>query len=388
MKYKQACDIHYCRTFTSLLVSLGFLFKSKIKKTNILIISSQAFKNNHFNKKIFLRIKPFLNRYFNKIIIINYARNIKNNNFSFIHSSRSESIKKNLKKIKINLNKFNVENVFSGGDDFESILINKLGYKPNFYFTEHGNGNLANAILNEINFYTIKRYLKNYFLISFLQKFLFIINLNYFYPVRYNAYIGVLQKNVPGKIFFNDIFSLDRKFVDLYSVIIKLSEFFKQEKIIKYDFKKKYILFNYSSICLSNDEDTNLKLFKKIKLVIKKNYIVIFKGHPSYKSVKTEKLIKNLRIYLKKNKIKTTIIRKNSLLHNLPSQIIVKLMNIKTVISDISTTIFHISNIFKDVECFLPLNFSLNNCSENIAQNLHKKQKEFYKKIGKSIKFI
>ncbi len=171
-------------------------------------------------------------------------------------------------------------------------------------------------------------------------------------------------------------------------MIVKLSEFIEQRKMIKYTSNKRYILFNYSTICLSNNEKYNSKLFKEIKSIIKKKYIVIFKGHPSYKSLKTEKFIKSLIIYLQKNKIKTIIIKKDSLLHNLPSQILIKLMNIKTVISDISTAIFHISNIFQDVKCFLPLNFSLNNCSESIAQRLYNKQREFYKKIGKRIKFI
>ncbi len=388
MRNKQTCDVHYCRSFTSLLVSLGFIFKYKVKKINILIISSQAFKNNHFNKKIFLKIKPFLKQYFNKIIIINYERNFKNGNLFFIHSQRSKSIKKNLDKIKINFKKINVENVFSGGDDFESVLINKLGYFPNFYFTEHGSGNLANAIFNEVTFDSVKKYFINFFLTSFIQKFFFLIRLSYFYPIRFKAYIGILQKNVPGRILINDIFFLDRKIVDLYEVIKQLSDFLKRKKIFKFNTKKKYILFNYSSICLSDNSDYNVKLFKKIRLIIKKDHIVIFKGHPSYKSLKTEKFIKNLMIYLKKNKIKILVIKKNSLLHNLPSQILVKLMNIKIVISDMSTTIFHISNVYKNINCFLPLNFSLNNCSESIAQRLYNKQREFYKKIGKRIKFI
>ncbi len=388
MKQRQICDIHYCRSFTSLLMSLGYIFKLKIKKINFLIISSQSFNNNHFNKRIFVSIKPFLKKYFNQIIIINYERNLKDNNFSLINSSRSESIKKNLKKIKINFNEFYVENVFSGGDDFESILIKKLGYIPNFYFTEHGDGNLANAILNETNFYSAKKYLFKIFLISFLQKFFFKINLNFFYPVKYKAYLGVLQKNVSGKILINDAFSLDRVVVDLYKVIKKLSKFIEQEKIVKYNSNQKYILFNYSTISLSNNEYYNFRLFKKIKSVIKKNHIVIFKGHPSYKSTKTEKFIKSLIIFLQKNKIKTLIIKKNSLLHNLPSQILVKLIDIKILISDISTSVFHVSNIYKDVICFLPLNFSLNNCSDDVSLELYKKNKKYYKKIGKSIKFI
>jgi len=388
MKQRQTCDVHYCRSFTSLLISLGFIFKCKIKKINILIISSQSLDSNHFNKRIFFAIKPFLKRYFNQIIIINYERNLKDNNFSLINSSRSESIRNNLKKIKINFNKFYVENVFSGGDDFESILIKKLGYIPNFYFTEHGEGNLASAILDETNFFSIKKYLFRVFLISFLQKIFFMINLNFFYPVKYNAYLGVMQKNVSGKIIFNDAFALDRIFVDLYNVIKKLSNFIENEKIIEHNLNQKYILFNYSKLCLSNNKDYNIKLFEKIKSVIKKNHIVIFKGHPSDKFTKTKKFIKSLIFFLEKNNIKTLVLRKNSSLHNLPSQILVKLIDIKIVISDISTSVFHISNIYKDVICYLPLNFSLNNCSHNASLNLFKNKKNYYEKIAKGIKII
>jgi hypothetical protein len=388
MKQRQICDIHYCRTFTSLLISLGYIFKLKIKKINFLIIPSQSFNSNHFNKKIFVSIKPFLDKHFDKIMIINYERILKNNQFSWINSIRSQSIKKNLKKTKINLNKFYVENVFSGGDDFESILIKKLGYKPNFYFTEHGDGNLVGAIKDHRNFLSLQKYLLKTFVISSLQKFLFLFNKNFFYPVKYQAYIGVLQKNVLGKIFINDIFALDRIYVDLRRVIEELSKFIEQKKIIKYNSNKKYVLFSYSTISLSKNKEINFKLFKKIKSIIKKDHVIIFKGHPSYRSHKTEKFIKSLIIFLKQNKIKTLVIKKNNLIHNIPSQILVELMSIKILISDISTAIFHISNIFQKIVCYLPLNFSINNRSDGLPLKKSKYLKEYYKKIGKYCNFI
>ena len=388
MEQIQKCNIHYCRTFTSLLVSIGFLFKFPEKKLNFLIIPSQAFKSNHFNKKIFVSIKPFLKRYFDEIIIINYERILKNDKFSLVNFIRSQSIKKNLIKTKINLNKFYVENVFSGGDDFESVLIKKLGYIPNFYFTEHGDGNLASAILDHSNFLSLQKYLLKTFVITSLQKFLFLLNLNFFYPIKYQAYVGVLQKNVSGKIFFNDIFTLDRIYVDLRKVIEKLSKFIEQKKIIKYNSNKKYILFSYSTLSLSKKKEANHKLFKKIKSIIKKDHVIIFKGHPSYRSNKTEKFIKCLRIFLKQNKIKTLVVKKNNLIHNIPSQILVELMSIKILISDISTAIFHISNIFQKVICYLPLNFSINNRSDGKPLKTNKYLKEYYKKIGKNISFI
>ena len=212
--------------------------------------------------------------------------------------------------------------------------------------------------------------------------------MNYFYPVRYQSYIGVLQKNITGKILINDMFFLEKMNIDLNEIIVKLSKFLKRKKIINLNLKKKYILFNYSTICLSDNINDNLNLFKKLISIIKKDYIVILKGHPSYVSIKTEKFIKDLKAFLKKRKIVTIVVRKNSHIHNIPSQILVKLLNIKIVISDMSTTIFHISNIYRRVKCFLPLNFSTNNCSENIAQSLYNKKKEFFKIIGKGIKFV
>ena len=385
---KQRCNIYYCRTFTSLLISLGYLFKFHLNKFNILIIPSQSFKNNHFNRQIFLLIKPFLQQYFKQIKIVKYERNLKKKKFLFLNSPRSNSVKKNLKKIKINFNQFYVENVLSGGDDFESILIKKLGYIPNFYFTEHGEGNLASAILYESDIFSAKKYLLKIFLISFFQKFLFWININFFYPVKYLAYIGVLQKSITEKIYFNDAFSLNKININLYDVVKKLSNFISKQNVIKKSLKKKYILFNYSAICLSKTKKINYQLFIKLESLIKKDHIVIFKGHPSYRSLQTDLFIKSFLISLKKKNIKILVLKKNSLINNLPTQILVKLMDIKILISDISTSIFHVSNIFKNVNCYMPLNYSFNNRSNYKSNKKNKNLLKFYKKIGKNINFI
>ena len=65
-------------------------------------------------------------------------------------------------------------------NDFESVLIKKLGYIPNFYFTEHGDGNLVSAILDHSNFLSLQKYLLKSFVISSIQKFLFLLNLSFF----------------------------------------------------------------------------------------------------------------------------------------------------------------------------------------------------------------
>lgn len=385
---KQKCNIYYCRTFTSLLISLGYLFKFHLNKFNILILPSQSFKNNHFNRQIFLLIRPFLQEYFKQIKIVNYERKLKKKKFSFLNSPRSNSVKKNLNKIKINFDKFYVENVLSGGDDFESILIKKLGYIPNFYFTEHGDGNLASAISNNSGFFLFKKFLIKSFLISYLKKIFFLLNLNFFYPVRYLGYIGVLQKNITEKIYFNDPFSLNKININLYVVIKRLSDFILKQNIVNKSSNKKYILFNYSSISLSKNKEINFQLFKKLEFLIKKDHIVIFKGHPSYRSLPTDLFIKSFLIFLKKRNIKILVLNKNSLINNLPSQILVKLMNIKILISDISTSIFHVSNIFKNVNCYMPLNYSFNNRPDKRHNKENKSLLRYYKKIGKNINFI
>jgi hypothetical protein len=222
MSQKIRCDIHYCRSFTSLLMSLGYLSLLKNKKFKFLIISSQSIKSNHFNKNFFNFIKPILKKKFNKILIVNYERKINKSKFFNLNKSRSDSIKKNLKKINLNFHKFKIENVFSGGDDFESVLIKILGYKPNFYFTEHGIGNLIDGVIKK------KSSFKD-FLNIFILKLMFKLNVNYFYPVKYRTYIGILQKNISNSVFINSQIIKNKKMVNLSNICFEISRFLKKK---------------------------------------------------------------------------------------------------------------------------------------------------------------
>jgi hypothetical protein len=88
------------------------------------------------------------------------------------------------------------------------------------------------------------------------------------------------------------------------------------------------------------------------------------------------------------NKIKTHKINKKDFMNNLPSQIFVKLYNVRIVISDLSTSVFHLSQMSNDITCYVPLKYCIYNNSKKTAIQKHLKHYKFFKKIGKKINFF
>ena len=129
-------------------------------------------------------------------------------------------------------------------------------------------------------------------------------------------------------------------------------------------------------------------LNKISSLINKKKECILIKGHPVYSSIETEKFIKSMIVFLKKNKIKYYLIKKDSFLKNMPSQIIVKIFKIKKVISDLSTVPFHLGCKKRNIKCYLPLDYAIRNQSHNFYQNRDEKFKDFFYKIGKNVTFI
>ena len=150
------------------------------------------------------------------------------------------------------------------------------------------------------------------------------------------------------------------------------------------------MLFNYSNIIISKDKNEFKKLLKKIvSLINKKNECVLIKGHPDWSSPKTKIFVKSMIIFFKENNIKYQIITRKSFLGKLPAELIVELYKIKKVISDISSTIFQLSNSNKKIKCYLPYTYLIENrfpVKEN-AVHINDWYNTFYV-MGKKIKYI
>jgi hypothetical protein len=384
VKKTNVCDVYYGRTLISIISVLALLEKKKNYNKKILYINNndQKVYKNHLNKKFLDFFKIFLKRYFDEIHYIDYSRNLrkKNNFFSKIFE-RSKNIKLNLKKIDFKIEKnFKISNVYAGGDDFENTLLNKLGYFPKFHYLEHGYGPLRDSI-----YFPVK--LKHQ-LFKSLIKFFYHLKIISYYPIKYQSYVGILVKYISSKKFMNQQLINENNNIDLHIILSKLSKYTLQNKKIKKN-KLNYVLFNYSAFCISKEKKEFNDLLNKISsLINKKKECILIKGHPVYSSIETEKFIKSMIVFLKKNKIKYYLIKKDSFLKNMPSQIIVKIFKIKKVISDLSTVPFHLGCKKRNIKCYLPLDYAIRNQSHNFYQNRDEKFKDFFYKMGKNVTFI
>ena len=384
VKNKNTCDIYYARTFVGLITILALLFKKKNSNRKILFISnsnSAAYKKQ-LDKKILIFFKNFYQQYFDEIHYVNYSRISKTNASFFVgFFERCRQIKINQRKIILKLNKnLKVANIYAGGDDFEILLLNKLGYFPKFHYLEHGYGPLRDAI----NFTPRIKHL----IFNFVIKILYKLNFLSYYPIKYESYVGFLAKNFNNKKFIN--FRLIKKNInlELSKILLELSLYVKKKINLKKK-KFKYVLFNYSAITISDDKLEFQSLLKKIaSLIDKKRECVLIKGHPVISFTKTEDFIKSMIIFFKKNNIKYHLIKRDKFLNKLPSQLIVELFKIKKIFSDLSSPVFHLSNSNKKIKGYVPLNYALKNISTNQYKSRDEKWKDFYYTMGKKVKFI
>ena len=381
-KKPQLCDLYFGRNLISIIIILALLDKEKNQNKKILYISKSKSKNysNHLNKTFLKIIHNFLNQYFDEIHYVNYSRLIKKKGRLGTVLERSKSIKSNEKNIKLELGKnFKVSNIYAGGDDFENLLLNKINNFPKFHLVEHGYGPLRDFI-----FYKVK--LKDRLFCYFI-KILYNLKLISYYPIEYSSYVGTLTKKINYDKFVNCKLISKNKNITLNSILNKIFVYLKNKKKMKKR-KYRYILFNYSSIIISKDKSKFNKLLKNISLLIDKDKeCVLIKGHPNYTSNKTEKFIKALTFFFKKNKIKYMMINNDHFLKILPSQVLIKLLKIKKIISDLSTVPFHMSDD-TSLKCYIPLDYAIENVSRIMYKSRDLNFKKFFFKIGKNITFL
>lgn len=380
---KTRCDIFYPLNFISLIIILALLKKKENRNKKILFINSYGgiVKSKHLQKKVFIYFQDYLMRYFDEIHYVKYKRTIKNNTSRLLKIlNRSSQAKINEKNTKLKLKKnFKVENIYASGDDFEILLLNKLGYFPKFHFLEHGLGNILSFIYDLPS--------TKYLIYNLITRILYKLNFLKYYPIKYSSYVGVLSKNFNKKKFINERLVKKTNNLDIDKILLELSLFIKKKTKIKRK-KIKYVLFNYSTIIISKDQNDFKKLLKKIiSLIDKKKECVLIKGHPSWSSFRTENFIKLMIIYFKKNNINYQFIKKKSFLNKLPAELIIELFKIKKVISDLSSSIFQLSNSNKKIKCYLPYTYLIKNRFpiEYAAQINYT---NYFYTMGKKVKFI
>ncbi len=374
-------ELYYPRNFFSLIQILGFLEGKKHKnKKRILFININS-KMRMFDKKTIFFFKKLLSEYFEDIRFIDYYRNISVAPKSFLSSllKRSQIIDKFSKKTYID-KKINISTIYSSGDDFEVILLKKTKCSPSFCFLEHGYGNLRDAC-------AARPHVKN-LITNTLFKILFKLKLSSYKPINYNSYLGILSKHIKQNIFFNS-YKVKKKIYPkkIINILSKINDYIKNNKKI-YKQKYNYILLNFGTLTISDNRKDFEKLFNQILSQIKKKKkdCFILKYHPRYYSSETNKFIKKIKNLLKKNGIKIIII-KRGFLSNLPSELFVNIFNIKKIFSDMSSIPFNSSEIYKNIKCTIPFQYSLKNTSSYIHRR-DVRNKRFFNKIGKKISFI
>jgi hypothetical protein len=369
MKIK--CDLFYVRNFISLIHCACISKQMHNKNYKILYLNY-----TWINKEIFFYFKNFFYFYFDEINTFSFKSfdylnsiSLKEKNNSFIKRIilRSKNLNNFKNKLKFKKDRYIVENIFSGGDDFHLLFKNH----KKIYYVEHGIGNYRDGLI-----------FKRKKLLSFINYFLKFFNLlgfKIFYLKKFDFYISILSNKINLNLNLNnyEVKYLSTKKEFFLSVLKKISKYLKKNiKDFPYKNKKKIFLNITDFKHISNNETLNL-----IKTVIKqinKNEIIIFKDHPRVQP-KKNKLKKILKKELKKNKIKYYEIN-NYLLKKLPMELLIYLLNSKKLISSWSSTPLFCSILFGvQFKTILLLEYSL-----KFPINFEAKRNEFFFKTVKS----
>ncbi len=336
---KKKCDLYYIRNFISLIHCACITKQIHNKNYKILYLNY-----TWINKEVFLYFKNFFYLYFDEINTFSFksfdylnSKFLKEKKIGFINRIifRSKNLIKFKNKLKFIEDKYIVENIFSGGDDFHLLFKNK----KKIYYIEHGIGNYRDGLI-----YKTKKLLS--FINCFL-KFLNLLGFKIYYLKKYDFYISVLSNKIKLNLNLNnyEVNYLSTRKKYFVSVLKNMSKYLKKNiKEDRYKNKKK-IFLNISGFKYIN-HNTSLNLIKKVIKKINKNEIIIFKDHPrvQQKNIKLKILFKE---QLKKNKIKFFEIN-NNLLKKLPMEFLIYFLNTKKLISSWSTTPLFCSILFNN----------------------------------------
>jgi hypothetical protein len=367
-------NIFYPRSLISLIIIICFITQNKIlKKKNILILEKVYFLNfiNSLRKKKFLRI------YFKSIKLISTSETthkifLKNYlEFYFFVNNKIKKLSNNsdIKKIL----KIKFDNFYGAGTYLDEVFYKK-NKDANFYFVEHGIGNILNFYY--LNIIKLKI---NYFIKSFLNLIFFNTR------IKYYGYIGILNKNFENNLYINEY--KIKKNIKVSSVNIKkifkiFINFYINKNFDKINNKKKYILFNWNFL-IKPDEKFVIRVINKQNINYKNNILVIkLHNKTMYSNHVNYKLLINI---LHKNKINFLVIDKK--ISFLPLEFFIYYLRIKKVISLISSTAFYASIIYPKtkISLYLSLNKKLKKKYFSFEHSL--KAIEIYKKKFKMIDY-
>jgi hypothetical protein len=319
---------------------MSYIYQKKIsKKKNFLIL--EKFYFNDFFKK--LKKNNFLKSYFSSIKIISTPYT-KPHIFSLNFFELFFYVNKQKKKIEEDLGvkkilKIKISNFFGGGTYLDDIFYKKYYSSANFYYVEHGIGHIIN------NFFGNKIKLQIRYLIKKVLNFIFSNNYTLYY-----GYVGILNHNLPDNIYINDAkvlknitvkLSAVKNIINLFIKNFRLNFFFKKKK-------KNLVVFNWDFFI----KPTNKKINGILKVHNFNNNadILLVKNHnnATWKKNIDSKLLINI---FKKKKIKFLFINKN--LSFLPLEVFIFYFNVKKIISTMSSVVFFMSILNKNVISYL-----------------------------------
>ena len=342
------------RTIISLIFCLSIIKENPKRNNNILVISTSK---TDFDSKLIKILLPYLKLHFFKIFFLKeslnqigyFSSDIYNKNFItrlFYLHKRVGFLQQN-KTLKT-ISEYDIENFYGGGNILEEVFCLLLKKKPNFFYVEHGIGNIISFIKFEKLFILKKIYFN-------ILRFLFYIKVTNYFPVIYSGYMGVLNGVIKKKIYINRVKVPSILLKNVLKIIKDLSKIctpFINKKIKNI----KYIFLRLENLDLKeNNRDFNILLNKTIKL-IKKDETILMKLHPH--DVNNYKTINFLKKFYSVRNIKLILIKDN-FLSKIPVEILIVQLKIKKIISLVSAVPLFSSCLFKNVQNYMFLDYSL-----------------------------
>ena len=195
-------------------------------------------------------------------------------------------------------------------------------------------------------------------------------------------YKQILKKNLIRSVCLNGFSPFVKKLVvkpkHINLEIDRLTESLK----IKKPSKKNYILLNFGGSNQHQDLNQFKILMKKIlNIVDKKKDIILIKD----KKINIDRKVSLQKIIVKvliKKKIKVIYLSQFPI-SSLPSEVVIRLFNIKKIISEISTVAYFSEILFKNTQIYVFKNFFLSNKNQPLKDKVYKVINLYEKKFKK-----
>ena len=220
---------------------------------------------------------------------------------------------------------------------------------------------------------------------------MFKLNLLNYGPIKWQGYVTILGNRFTNKFFKkNYIRSMSqigfspyvKKIVvkpnQINSTIVELTKFLKIKKFLK----KNYILLNFGGSNHHHDFNHDKILINKILNIInKKKDIILIKDKKINIDQKTS-LQKTIIKVLNKKKFKLIYLNQFPI-DNLPSEVTVKIFNVKKIVSEISSVPYFSDILFPNTKIYIFKNYFLTNKNQPLVNKLKKVTNLYVKKFNR-----